>query len=120
MHHSDAPSSVVCSAPQLPLSSLSRRCSPFYTDGILLRPNHRSQNQATNLLTRNQDVYDWRPTMTNENQSEALIPERVPAAPPQPKPSSRWLWIGLAAAAIVGGTVIYSGIHERAQAETAL
>ena len=58
--------------------------------------------------------------MTNENPSEALNPETVPAAPPQPKPSSRWLWIGLAAAAIVGGTVIYSGIHERAQAETAL
>jgi RND family efflux transporter MFP subunit len=30
------------------------------------------------------------------------------------------LWIGLGAAAIVGATVIYSGIHERAQAETAL
>ncbi|MGD0646546.1 MAG: efflux RND transporter periplasmic adaptor subunit [Acidobacteriaceae bacterium] len=58
--------------------------------------------------------------MTTENQSEVPNPETVPSTPPPSKSSSRWLWIGLAVAAIGGGTVIYSGIHERAQAETAL
>jgi len=36
------------------------------------------------------------------------------------RPSSRWLLVGLSAAAIVLGIVIYSGIHERAQAESTL
>ncbi len=58
--------------------------------------------------------------MTTENPSEVPLPETAPSTPPASRSSSRWLWIGLAAAAIVGGTVIYSGIHERAQAETAL
>ena len=37
-----------------------------------------------------------------------------------PKASSSWLLAGLAAAVLVLGIVIYSGIHERAHAETAL
>jgi RND family efflux transporter MFP subunit len=36
------------------------------------------------------------------------------------KPSSPWLLFGLAAIALVFGIVIYSGIHERAQAESSL
>src|SRR6201999_4192647 len=36
------------------------------------------------------------------------------------KPLSHWLFAGLAGAALILGTVIYSGIHERAHAETAL
>jgi RND family efflux transporter MFP subunit len=36
------------------------------------------------------------------------------------KPSSPWLLLGLAAIVLVLGIVIYSGIHERAQAETNL
>jgi RND family efflux transporter MFP subunit len=36
------------------------------------------------------------------------------------KPSSPMLWIGLTAAAVILGVVIYSGIHQRAQAETTL
>jgi RND family efflux transporter MFP subunit len=36
------------------------------------------------------------------------------------KPLSHWLLAGLAGAALILGTVIYSGIHERAHAETAL
>jgi multidrug efflux pump subunit AcrA (membrane-fusion protein) len=36
------------------------------------------------------------------------------------KPSSPWLWAGLAAAVLVLGTVIFSGIRERAHAETTL
>jgi RND family efflux transporter MFP subunit len=42
------------------------------------------------------------------------------ATPAQSKVSSRWLLTGLTAAVVVLGTVIYSGIHERAQAETTL
>jgi RND family efflux transporter MFP subunit len=40
--------------------------------------------------------------------------------PPASKPSSPWLLIGLAAIVLVLGIVIYSGIHERAHAETSL
>ena len=40
--------------------------------------------------------------------------------PPASKPSSPWLLFGLAAFVIVLGIVIYSGIHERAQAESKL
>src|SRR6202045_2396739 len=120
MRRSGAPSSVVYSAPRWPLSSLSRRCSPFYTDGILLRPNSRSQNQAMNLLTRNQDNRDWRYNMNTGNPSEVPHTETAGSTPPPTKSPSRWLLIGLTAAAIGGGTVIYSGIHERAQAETTL
>ena len=40
--------------------------------------------------------------------------------PAAPKSSSRWLLAGLVAAVVVPGTIIYSGIHERAHAETAL
>jgi RND family efflux transporter MFP subunit len=41
-------------------------------------------------------------------------------APAPSKPSSPWLWIGLALVVIVLGVVIYSGIHERAAAESSL
>jgi RND family efflux transporter MFP subunit len=41
-------------------------------------------------------------------------------APLPPKPSFRWLLLGLAVAVLVLGIVIYSGIHERAQAEKTL
>jgi RND family efflux transporter MFP subunit len=40
--------------------------------------------------------------------------------PPASKPSSPWLLFGLAAIVLVLGIVIYSGIHERAQAESTL
>jgi RND family efflux transporter MFP subunit len=40
--------------------------------------------------------------------------------PPGSKPSSPWLLFGLAATVLVLGFVIYSGIHERAQAESSL
>jgi RND family efflux transporter MFP subunit len=40
--------------------------------------------------------------------------------PPASKPSSPWLLFGLAAIVLVLGIVIYSGIHERAQAESNL
>lgn len=44
--------------------------------------------------------------------------ERGDAVPPQP--SFRWLWAGLAAAAVVVGIVVYAGIHERALVESTL
>jgi RND family efflux transporter MFP subunit len=37
-----------------------------------------------------------------------------------PKPSSRWTLVGAPVAVLVVGTVIYSGIHQRVQAETTL
>jgi len=40
--------------------------------------------------------------------------------PPASKPSSPWLLFGLAAIVLVLGVVVYSGIHERAQAESTL
>src|ERR1700686_3501544 len=41
-------------------------------------------------------------------------------APVASKPSSPWLLFGLAATVFVLGSVIYSGIHERAHAENSL
>ena len=57
-----------------------------------------------------------------ENSSEAtqIDRERTAPAPAPSGPSSRWLLAGLAAAVLVLGIVISSGIHERAQAESAL
>jgi hypothetical protein len=58
---------------------------------------------------------------TIENNSSEVTQtdtERLPPVPPTP--SSRWLLVGLAAAALVFGIVIYSGVHERAQAESTL
>jgi RND family efflux transporter MFP subunit len=40
--------------------------------------------------------------------------------PTEPRPSFPWLLAGLAAVALVLGTVIYAGIHQRAHAETTL
>ena len=57
-----------------------------------------------------------------ENSSEAtqIDRERTAPAPAPSGPSSRWLLAGLAAAVLVLGIVISSGIYERAQAESAL
>ena len=57
---------------------------------------------------------------TENNTSEATETDMARLAPVPSGPSSRWLLVGLSAAAIVLGIVIYSGIHERAQAESTL
>jgi RND family efflux transporter MFP subunit len=54
------------------------------------------------------------------NSSEATQTDTEQLAPAPPTPSSRWLLVGLAVAVLVLGIVIYSGIHERAQAESTL
>jgi RND family efflux transporter MFP subunit len=53
------------------------------------------------------------------NPSEVTATNQEPLAP-IPSGSSRWWVIGLAAAVLVLGFIIYSGIHERAQAESRL
>jgi RND family efflux transporter MFP subunit len=53
------------------------------------------------------------------NPSEVTETNKEPLAP-IPSGSSRWWVIGLAAAVLVLGFIIYSGIHERAQAESRL
>jgi RND family efflux transporter MFP subunit len=58
--------------------------------------------------------------ITETNSSEVTQTETERLAPVPPTPRSRWLLVGLAAAALVLGIVIYSGIHERAQAESTL
>jgi RND family efflux transporter MFP subunit len=55
-----------------------------------------------------------------ENSSGVTQTETQPPAPVPSGPSSRWLFVGLAAAVLVLGIVISSGIHERAHAESAL
>jgi RND family efflux transporter MFP subunit len=57
-------------------------------------------------------------TESNSSEVTQTNMERLPPVPPTP--SSRWLLVGVAAAVLVLGIVIYSGIHERAQAENAL
>jgi RND family efflux transporter MFP subunit len=57
-------------------------------------------------------------TIDNQSESTGIATER-PSTEPSP-PSSPWLLIGIAVAVIVLGIVIYSGIHERAVAESAL
>jgi RND family efflux transporter MFP subunit len=52
---------------------------------------------------------------TEISQTDAEQPTPAPS-----KPLSHWVLIGLAAAVLVLGIVIYSGIHERAQAESTL
>ena len=54
------------------------------------------------------------------NLPEAGKTDPKPAPPAPSKPASSWWLVGLAAAVLVLGTVIYSGIHERAQAASAL
>jgi len=54
------------------------------------------------------------------NPSEAPQTDTERFAPGQSKPLSRWFLSSLAGAALVLAIVIYSGIHERAQAETSL
>jgi RND family efflux transporter MFP subunit len=52
---------------------------------------------------------------TADTPSEAPTTGTEPTASVPPKPSSRWLWLGLAAVLVVG-FVVYMGIHERAMA----
>jgi RND family efflux transporter MFP subunit len=54
-----------------------------------------------------------------KNPSEVTATNQEPLAPIR-SGSSRWWVIGLAAAVLVLGFIIYSGIHERAQAESRL
>ena len=54
------------------------------------------------------------------NPSEVPQTATEPVAPVPSKPSSPWVWVGLAAAVLVLGMVIYSGIYERAHAESTL
>jgi RND family efflux transporter MFP subunit len=54
-----------------------------------------------------------------KNPSEVTATNQEPLAP-IPSGSSRWWVIGLAAAVLVLGFIIYSGIHERAQAQSRL
>jgi RND family efflux transporter MFP subunit len=58
--------------------------------------------------------------MTQNNTSDVTKTDTARLTPVPSRPSSRWLLVGLSAAAIVLGIVIYSGIHERAQAESTL
>ena len=57
---------------------------------------------------------------TENNSSEVIQTDTEGLAPVPPAPSSRWLLVGLAVAVLILGIVIYSGIHERAQAESTL
>jgi RND family efflux transporter MFP subunit len=57
---------------------------------------------------------------TTENNSSEVTQTETERPAPVPSGPSRWLLVGLAAAVLVLGIVIYSGIHERAQAENAL
>ena len=57
---------------------------------------------------------------TENNSSEVIQTDTEGLAPAPPAPSSRWLLVGLAVAVLILGIVIYSGIHERAQAESTL
>src|SRR5258707_13995137 len=54
-------------------------------------------------------------TPTEVSHSDAEQPRSAPS-----KPLSPWLLAGLAAAVLILGTVIFSGIRERAHAETTL
>jgi len=58
-------------------------------------------------------------TIKNNSSEVAQTGAEQPTPAPS-KPLSRWGLIGLAAAVLVLGIVIYSGIHERAQAESTL
>jgi RND family efflux transporter MFP subunit len=57
---------------------------------------------------------------TESNPSEVPHPDTEQPTSTPSKPLSPWLLAGLAAAVLVLGTVIFSGIHERAHAETTL
>jgi RND family efflux transporter MFP subunit len=54
------------------------------------------------------------------NSSEVTQTDTEQLEPVPSRPLSRWVLIGLAVAVFVLGIVIYSGIHERAQAESTL
>src|ERR1700733_1015587 len=87
-----------------------------------MRSGRDGRSQRNRRNRRNRDVSEWRYDMST---IETTVSEVPPAGSEQPSPaplktSSRWLLAGLAVAAAALGTVIYSGIHERAHAETAL
>jgi RND family efflux transporter MFP subunit len=56
---------------------------------------------------------------TETNPDKASQPAGQPP-PPEQKPLSRWLFIGLGIAAVLLAVVIYTGIHQRAEAENNL
>jgi RND family efflux transporter MFP subunit len=58
--------------------------------------------------------------MNTENIPPVTTTDAEEGAPVAPQPSFRWLWAGLTAAAVVVGFVVYTGIHERAMAESTL
>lgn len=57
---------------------------------------------------------------TENNTSEVTETDTAQLASVPSGPSSRWLLVGLATAVLVLGIVIYSGVHERAHAESTL
>src|SRR5580658_4168057 len=99
--------------------------------GPRLRTDNQQPSRTTNLFTldshsrrnrRNRDASEWRQNMNTIEIKAPEVPQadsEQPLAAPSRTPS-RWLLAGLAAAVAVFGTVIYSGIHERAHAETTL
>jgi RND family efflux transporter MFP subunit len=83
-----------------------------------------SPNQCgkTNQFTRKREASEWSHTMNTieNNSSQAIQTGTEPPAPVPSRPSSYWPLAGLASAVLVLAVVIYSGIHERAQAESTL
>jgi RND family efflux transporter MFP subunit len=85
--------------------------------------HNRSQIEITNLFTRKHDVCEMEThnmNTTENNSSEVTQTDAEQLAPAPSGPLSRWVLVGLAVAVLVLGIVIYSGIHERAQAESTL
>src|ERR1700733_6544003 len=111
----------VCSALLWRHWSLFRQCSRSCTDEPFPPMPNRLQIRKTNRSMRDRDLCKWRNKMETleNNPSEVTETNKEPLAP-IPSGSSRWWVIGLAAAVLVLGFVIYSGIHERAHAETTL
>src|ERR1700749_1045574 len=76
---------------------------------------------ARNRFTLSRGQNEWRQQMntTETNPEKASQPGGQPP-PPEQKPLSRWLFIGLGIAAVLLAVVIYTGIHQRAEAENNL
>jgi len=68
------------------------------------------------------DVREWRHNMdAAENNTTEVTPTNTGQSEQMPpKSPSRWTLVGVAVVVLVVGTVIYSGIHKRVQAETTL
>src|ERR1700722_3613170 len=116
-----APSLEVCSALPSRHWSLSRQCSRSCTDEPFPPTPNRLQIRKTNRSTRDRDLCEWRNKMeTLENNPSEVTETNQEPLVPAPSGSSRWWLVGLAAAVLVLGFVIYSGIHQRAQAESRL